>query len=67
MAGSGPAGTAVIFRQVLFPAMGCASYVFGCTGKGALAVVDAHADHIDVTEPDQLPVELMSTPTELNL
>jgi hydroxyacylglutathione hydrolase len=37
----------VIFRQVLHPATGCASYVFGCTGKGKLAVVDPHADHVD--------------------
>ena len=37
----------VIFRQILHPASGCASYVFGCTGKKALAVVDAHAEHLD--------------------
>jgi hydroxyacylglutathione hydrolase len=37
----------MIFRQILHPATGCASYVFGCTGKKALAVVDAHADHLD--------------------
>ncbi|HEX8996947.1 MAG TPA: MBL fold metallo-hydrolase [Ktedonobacterales bacterium] len=37
----------MIFRQILHPATGCASYVFGCTGKKALAVVDAHAEHID--------------------
>jgi glyoxylase-like metal-dependent hydrolase (beta-lactamase superfamily II) len=37
----------MIFRQILHPAMGCASYVFGCTGKKALAVVDAHAEHLD--------------------
>ncbi len=37
----------MIFRQVLHPATGCASYVFGCTGKKALAVVDPHAEHID--------------------
>jgi hydroxyacylglutathione hydrolase len=36
----------MIFRQILHPATGCASYVFGCTGKRALAVVDAHAAHI---------------------
>jgi hydroxyacylglutathione hydrolase len=36
----------VIFRQVLHPATGCASYVFGCTGKGRLAVVDPHAEHV---------------------
>src|SRR5215467_4526753 len=37
----------MIFRQILHPATGCASYVFGCTGKKALAVVDAHSEHLD--------------------
>src|SRR5215472_4428257 len=37
----------MIFRQILHPATGCASYVFGCTGKKALAVVDAHAEHLN--------------------
>lgn len=36
----------MIFRQILHPATGCASYVFGCTGKGKLAVVDPHIEHI---------------------
>lgn len=36
----------MIFRQVLHPQTGCASYVFGCTGKGKLAVVDPHLEHI---------------------
>ena len=36
----------MIFRQILHPATGCASYVFGCTGKRALAVVDPHIEHI---------------------
>lgn len=36
----------MIFRQILHPATGCASYIFGCTGKRALAVVDPHAEHI---------------------
>jgi glyoxylase-like metal-dependent hydrolase (beta-lactamase superfamily II) len=36
----------MIFRQILHPSTGCASYVFGCTGKGKLAVVDPHAEHI---------------------
>ncbi|HLZ22257.1 MAG TPA: MBL fold metallo-hydrolase [Ktedonobacterales bacterium] len=36
----------MIFRQILHPATGCASYVFGCTGKKALAVVDPHSEHI---------------------
>ncbi|HEY7094978.1 MAG TPA: MBL fold metallo-hydrolase [Ktedonobacterales bacterium] len=37
----------MIFRQILHPATGCASYVFGCTGKRALAVVDPHHEHVD--------------------
>ncbi len=37
----------MIFRQILHPQTGCASYVFGCTGKGKLAVVDPHAEHLD--------------------
>jgi glyoxylase-like metal-dependent hydrolase (beta-lactamase superfamily II) len=37
----------MIFRQILHLQTGCASYVFGCTGKGKLAVVDPHVDHID--------------------
>jgi hydroxyacylglutathione hydrolase len=37
----------MIFRQILHPSTGCASYIFGCTGKKALAVVDPHLDHID--------------------
>jgi len=37
----------MIFRQILHPATGCASYLFGCTSKQALAVVDAHAEHIE--------------------
>lgn len=37
----------MIFRQILHPATGCASYIFGCTGKKALAVVDAHHAHLN--------------------
>ncbi len=37
----------MIFRQILHPQTGCASYVFGCTGKAKLAVVDPHVDHLD--------------------
>jgi glyoxylase-like metal-dependent hydrolase (beta-lactamase superfamily II) len=36
----------MIFRQILHPATGCASYLFGCTGKAKLAVVDPHAEHV---------------------
>jgi hydroxyacylglutathione hydrolase len=34
----------VILRQFLFEPTACASYLFGCTTHGTLAVVDAHAD-----------------------
>jgi glyoxylase-like metal-dependent hydrolase (beta-lactamase superfamily II) len=37
----------MIFRQILHPETGCASYLFGCTSKGALAVVDPHLEHVD--------------------
>ncbi len=37
----------MIFRQILHPSTGCASYVFGCTGKQKLAVVDPHIDHLE--------------------
>ena len=37
----------MIFRQILHPQTGCASYVFGCTGKAKLAVVDPHIEHLD--------------------
>jgi hydroxyacylglutathione hydrolase len=37
----------MIFRQILHPATGCASYVFGCTGKRALAIVDPHHEHVN--------------------
>jgi glyoxylase-like metal-dependent hydrolase (beta-lactamase superfamily II) len=36
----------MIFRQIVHPATGCASYIFGCTSRRALAVVDPHAEHI---------------------
>jgi glyoxylase-like metal-dependent hydrolase (beta-lactamase superfamily II) len=36
----------MIFRQILHPQTGCASYIFGCTGKAKLAVVDPHIEHI---------------------
>lgn len=36
----------MIFRQILHPETGCASYIFGCTGKRALSVVDPHIEHV---------------------
>src|SRR5512134_1817535 len=50
----------MIFRQVLHPQTGCASYAFGCTGKGKLAVVDPHLEHIqdylDVSRQANSPI-----------
>jgi hydroxyacylglutathione hydrolase len=37
----------MILRHIPHPATGCASYLFGCTGKAKLAVVDPHFEHID--------------------
>jgi hydroxyacylglutathione hydrolase len=37
----------VILRPFLNDTTSCASYLFGCTSKGKLAVVDPHADHVD--------------------
>lgn len=34
----------MILRPFLVEQTACASYLFGCTGRGALAVVDAHVD-----------------------
>src|SRR5690349_14904978 len=50
----------MIFRQILHPQTGCASYVFGCTGKGKLAVVDPHlahlADYLEVSHQANSPI-----------
>jgi hydroxyacylglutathione hydrolase len=37
----------VICRPILHSQMGCASYIFGCTGKRSLAVVDPHIEHVE--------------------
>src|SRR5919206_3584666 len=37
----------MILRPFLNDAGSCASYVFGCTSKDKLAVVDPHADLVD--------------------
>lgn len=37
----------MIFRQILHPATGCASYVLGCPSTERLAVVDPHIDRVD--------------------
>jgi hydroxyacylglutathione hydrolase len=50
----------MFFRQVLNDASGCASYVFGCTTRGRLAVVDPHADLVDeyvgIAEAQGVPI-----------
>jgi glyoxylase-like metal-dependent hydrolase (beta-lactamase superfamily II) len=37
----------MIFRQILHPATGCASYLLGCLNAEKLAVVDPHVEHVD--------------------
>jgi hydroxyacylglutathione hydrolase len=37
----------MLLRPFLNDAGSCASYLFGCTTHGKLAVVDAHADLVD--------------------
>ena len=37
----------VILRQFLYPETACASYLFGCTTKRKLAVVDPHIHLVD--------------------
>ena len=37
----------MILRRFLAPATGCASYLFGCTSKRRLGVVDPHLDLLD--------------------
>jgi glyoxylase-like metal-dependent hydrolase (beta-lactamase superfamily II) len=37
----------MIFRPFLLEETACASYLFGCTSKGFLAVVDPHAELVD--------------------
>jgi glyoxylase-like metal-dependent hydrolase (beta-lactamase superfamily II) len=37
----------MLFRQILYPATGCASYLLGCLSAEKLAVVDPHVEHVD--------------------
>ena len=37
----------MLLRPFLNDATSCASYLFGCTTHGTLAVVDPHADLVD--------------------
>jgi hydroxyacylglutathione hydrolase len=37
----------LILRRFIVPATGCVSYLFGCTSKGELGVVDPHTDLVD--------------------
>ncbi|MGH2350788.1 MAG: MBL fold metallo-hydrolase [Chloroflexota bacterium] len=37
----------MIFRQILHPPTGCASYLLGCLNEEQLAVVDPHIEHVD--------------------
>ncbi|MBA2461349.1 MAG: MBL fold metallo-hydrolase, partial [Actinobacteria bacterium] len=38
----------MIFRPYLYEPTACASYLFGCLSKSALAVVDPHIELVDV-------------------
>ena len=37
----------MLFRPFLFEATSCASYLFGCTTKGKLAVLDPHIELVE--------------------
>jgi len=37
----------MIFRPFLFEPTACASYLFGCLSKSAVAVVDPHVELVD--------------------
>ena len=56
----------MILRRFLVPETGCASYVFGCTSKGRLGVVDPHAELIEAyvetaRQADSAIVEVFDT------
>jgi hydroxyacylglutathione hydrolase len=42
-----PYAGGVLFRPFLYEPTACASYLFGCTTHGALAVLDPHVDLVD--------------------
>jgi hydroxyacylglutathione hydrolase len=50
----------VYFRQLLNDATACASYLFGCKSRQALAVVDPHVDlvddYIELAERERMPI-----------
>src|SRR6266545_1018286 len=50
----------MIFRQVLYPDTGCASYVLGCLSEEKLAIVDPHEalvdDYLDVARRAESPI-----------
>jgi hydroxyacylglutathione hydrolase len=47
MVSRGPYAEAMIFRPYLYEPTACASYLFGCLSKSALAVVDPHVELVD--------------------
>jgi glyoxylase-like metal-dependent hydrolase (beta-lactamase superfamily II) len=50
----------VFFRQLLYDATACASYLFGCKSRRAFAVVDPHValvdDYIELAEREGMPI-----------
>ena len=51
----------MLFRQLLKDDTACASYLFGCTSHGHLAVVDPHAelidDYIELSDAQRAPID----------
>jgi glyoxylase-like metal-dependent hydrolase (beta-lactamase superfamily II) len=52
----------MILRPFLFEPTACASYLFGCTSKGRLAVVDPHAELVDayVAEAERIGAPIVA-------
>jgi len=52
----------MILRPFLYEPTACASFLFGCTSRSRLAVVDAHADLVDayVTEAERIGAEIVA-------
>jgi len=57
-----PYAVAMIFRPFLYEPTACASYLFGCTSRSLLAVVDAHAELVGgyVAEAERIGAEIVA-------
>jgi hydroxyacylglutathione hydrolase len=57
-----PYAQSVIFRPYLYEPTACASYLFGCLSKSALAVVDPHVELVDVylTEAERVGAPIVA-------